>query len=488
MTIGASAETGPVEPRPLLGTRRAALAATSRASHAACRLRARPRAGTGAASRRRVRGSVRTGTPARRAAAARPLPQPRGRQRRRRRRRSPALVALVVRFGLELAAAPTCGVSLRRPGRVDRHGRPAARLRGALPRHRPRGVPPRRRSRRWRCSSLVAVTSFVAAPATSRAAYVLVVVPPLLVLSLARPAPPARPGSTGSGAAGQGLQRVLVVGRADAAVAVIDKFRQEPQHGLLAVAACVPPARRLAGLARPRRPGRRRPGPDHRRGRRRPAPHVVAVASHPDLAGQSLRRLSWALEERGVDLVVVAGHHRGRRPAAVDPPGRRPVAAAPERPDLGGEPDARQDACSTGCSARRCCSCCAPAARRASRSPSRLTSRGPVLFRQTRVGVDGRAVHDAQVPLDGRRTPSDRSAELRRRSTTATACCSRCSDDPRVTRVGAAAAPVLARRAAAAVQRAPRRHVAGRPAPAAARGGRRLRRRRRPPAAGAARA
>lgn len=34
---------------------------------------------------------------------------------------------------------------------------------------------------------------------------------------------------------------------------------------------------------------------------------AVAVASHPDLAGTSLRRLAWALEERDIDLIVSPG-------------------------------------------------------------------------------------------------------------------------------------------------------------------------------------
>ena len=49
---------------------------------------------------------------------------------------------------------------------------------------------------------------------------------------------------------------------------------------------------------------------------------VVAVSSHPDLVGHSLRRLGWALEELGVDLVVspgiveVAGPRLTLRPTA----------------------------------------------------------------------------------------------------------------------------------------------------------------------------
>lgn len=49
---------------------------------------------------------------------------------------------------------------------------------------------------------------------------------------------------------------------------------------------------------------------------------VVAIASHPDLVGHSLRRLSWALEARDIDLIVapgiveVAGPRLSLRPAA----------------------------------------------------------------------------------------------------------------------------------------------------------------------------
>jgi hypothetical protein len=49
---------------------------------------------------------------------------------------------------------------------------------------------------------------------------------------------------------------------------------------------------------------------------------VAAVAADPELAGESLRRLSWALEQRGVDLIVspriveVAGPRISIRPVA----------------------------------------------------------------------------------------------------------------------------------------------------------------------------
>jgi exopolysaccharide biosynthesis polyprenyl glycosylphosphotransferase len=54
----------------------------------------------------------------------------------------------------------------------------------------------------------------------------------------------------------------------------------------------------------------------------RHAVEVVAVSTDPELAGQSLRRLSWALEQRGVELIVspgiieVAGPRISVRPVA----------------------------------------------------------------------------------------------------------------------------------------------------------------------------
>ena len=91
-----------------------------------------------------------------------------------------------------------------------------------------------------------------------------------------------------------------------------------------------------------------------------------------------------------------------------------------------------------------------------------LADRGPVFFRQTRVGKDGTAftlckfrtmVVDAErwKPLLAAHNEADDVLFKIRR-------------DPRITRAGRLAAPLVAGRAAAAVQRADRRHVPGRPA------------------------
>ena len=326
----------------------------------------------------------------------------------------------------------------------------------------------------------VAVTSFALRQHVSRA-YVLVVVPTLLVLSLA-----GRHLLRGwvyrLRRAGQGVQRVLVVGRADAAVAVIDKFRQEPQHGLLAVAACVPQASvqvsHIHDVPVVGDPERIIDAVDET------GVHVVAVASHPDLAGQSLRRLSWALEERGVELVVSPGIVEVAGPRL----SIRPVAGLSllhlERPAFGGGRMFVKTAFDRALGAVLLLVALPLIA--AIAIAVRVSSRGPALFRQERVGIDGRRF----TMLKFRSMVTD--AEDRRPALAAlddgNGMLFKMREDPRVTPVGALAAPLLAGRAAPAVQRAPRGHVPGRPAPAAARGGRGVRRRRRPAAAGAARA
>ncbi len=187
-------------------------------------------------------------------------------------------------------------------------------------------------------------------------------------------------------AQGLALQRVLVVGRADAVVSVIEKLDHEPQHGLVPVGACVPfvgievshvqnvpvvgdPARVLQAVEET-------------------GAHVVAVVSHPDLSGQALRRLSWALEERNVELIVSPGIIEVAGPRL----SIRPIAGLSllhlERPSASGGRligKAVFDRLVGGLvlvAVLPLLSIIAPAIR--------LTSSGPALYRQTRIGAGGR--------------------------------------------------------------------------------------------------
>jgi exopolysaccharide biosynthesis polyprenyl glycosylphosphotransferase len=204
---------------------------------------------------------------------------------------------------------------------------------------------------------------------------------------------------------GHGLQRVLVIGRQDAVGHLIERFRHEPWHGLVAVGACV--------VGDDRRDDRRGDGRDDGRddrrddrrddGLNRPPPIVdsgsiieavdrlgatmVAVASHPDLSGQSLRRLAWALEEREVDLVVSPGIIEVAGPRL----SIRPVAGLSllhlERPTTRGGRMIFKLAFDRALGAVLFALCLPLMATTA--VAIRLTSPGPALFRQTRIGADG---------------------------------------------------------------------------------------------------
>ena len=118
---------------------------------------------------------------------------------------------------------------------------------------------------------------------------------------------------------GRCMHRVLIVGRRDPAATLCEHLENRPTDGFRVIAFC-----------RPRDDGKSS-GPlqpdeldetDILAAVDRHAVDVVAVATDPELAGQSLRRLSWALEQRGVELIVspgiieVAGPRISVRPVA----------------------------------------------------------------------------------------------------------------------------------------------------------------------------
>jgi exopolysaccharide biosynthesis polyprenyl glycosylphosphotransferase len=185
---------------------------------------------------------------------------------------------------------------------------------------------------------------------------------------------------------GVGLQRVLVVGRADAAVSLIEKLDHEPQHGLVPVGACVPPVgiqvSHVHDVPVVGDPSRVLQAVDETQA------HVVAVVSHPDMSGQALRRLSWALEERDVELIVSPGIIEVAGPRL----SIRPIAGLSllhlERPASGGGRLLGKSAFDLVVGGLILA--LALPFMTAVALAIRLTSRGPALFRQTRVGVDGR--------------------------------------------------------------------------------------------------
>jgi exopolysaccharide biosynthesis polyprenyl glycosylphosphotransferase len=231
------------------------------------------------------------------------------------------------------------------------------------------------------CFTLIAVASFTAGADVSRA-IVLAAVPTAVVLSLTV-RQVLRGWLARQYAAGRGLQRVLVVGRADAAHALIEKFAHG--HGLRAVGVCVPQADQVDAVHDVPVVGTTERVLD---AVHETSPHVVAVATHPDLSGQALRRLAWALDERMVDLVVAPGIVEVAGPRL----SIRPIAELSllhlERPATRGGWLLLKAVFDRSVAALLVVAL----------SPVflgiavavRTTSRGPALFRQTRVGVGGR--------------------------------------------------------------------------------------------------
>jgi exopolysaccharide biosynthesis polyprenyl glycosylphosphotransferase len=186
-------------------------------------------------------------------------------------------------------------------------------------------------------------------------------------------------------AAGACMRRVVAVGHASSIAELVGQFRREPHHGMQIVAACLPDG-----------------APDQQVGEVPVAggfsdvsiavdqvgADTVAVLACPEMDGQALRRLAWRLERTRTDLVVA--------PALMDVAGPRtmirPAAGLPllhvEHPELAG---ARQ-------LVKNVFDRLVAAGLLVFLSPLlgglalavRVTSPGPALFRQTRVGKDGK--------------------------------------------------------------------------------------------------
>jgi exopolysaccharide biosynthesis polyprenyl glycosylphosphotransferase len=230
---------------------------------------------------------------------------------------------------------------------------------------------------------------------------------------------------------GHGLQKVLVVGRSDAAVIVIEKLDHEPQHGLVAVGACVPSSgnqpSHVHGVPVVGAPTQILQAVDEVQA------HVVAVVSHPDLSGHALRRLAWALEERQVELVVSPGIIEVAGPRL----SIRPVAGLSllhlERPAINGARMIAKEVFDKFLGGAFL-SLAAPMLLTIAFAV-KVTSRGPVLFRQTRIGIDGQEftmLKFRSMVIDA----EERRAELMERSE-GNEMLFKMKRDPRVTRVGA---------------------------------------------------
>jgi exopolysaccharide biosynthesis polyprenyl glycosylphosphotransferase len=226
---------------------------------------------------------------------------------------------------------------------------------------------------------------------------------------------------------GRSLRRVIVVGHELAVVGITRQLNRERYHGLEVVGACLPPHHDgNVGL------------PvygtfdDVADAVEAAAADTVLVLSCPELDGVVLRRLAWRLERDEVDLIVAS--------ALIDVAGARttirPVDGLPmlhvEHPRLHGGARVVKDVVDR-LGALILTIVLGPVLLGVALCV-RLTSRGPVLFRQVRVGRDGREFRifkfrsmyiDAEARLADLRHLNEHDGVL-----------FKIRDDPRVTPVG----------------------------------------------------
>lgn len=148
----------------------------------------------------------------------------------------------------------------------------------------------------------VGLTSYMFKMELSRT-YVFLTVPFVVTLSLAL-RKSMRAWLMRQRRAGNHLQRTIVVGTVESATELIRELRRSPAHSFDLAGACVTGAAGLADIEGVPLAGNPR---DVAFAVDFIDADLVAVSGHPGLTGKDLRELAWELEEREVDLVISPG-------------------------------------------------------------------------------------------------------------------------------------------------------------------------------------
>lgn len=282
---------------------------------------------------------------------------------------------------------------------------------------------------------LTASTAFIAYSTKTEVArgYVVVALPLTTIFALiARHR--LRKGLHAKFAAGECMRRVVVVGHRPAVGDLIRQLRREHFHGMEIIAACLPPALTTGEDAITEVEGVPVAG-DFAEAASvviKTKADTVAVLACPELDGVALRRLAWRLETDAVELVVA--------PALMEVAGPRtsirPVAGLPllhvDHPELtGGRRVFKNVVDRFG--ALLALLLLSPVLATVVVA-IRVTSAGPALFRQVRVGRDGReftVLKFRTMVADAER----RRADLREDNEN-DGVLFKIRNDPRITRIG----------------------------------------------------
>ncbi|WP_239079799.1 sugar transferase [Paractinoplanes brasiliensis] len=233
-------------------------------------------------------------------------------------------------------------------------------------------------------------------------------------------------------ARGGSMRRVILVGHELSVIGMTRQLRRERYHGLEVVGACLPPGHDGVGVSGPQGLTVYGTFEDVAGAVELADADTVVVLSCPELDGEAVRRLAWRLERDEVDLVVAS--------ALVDVAGARttirPFDGLPmlhvEHPRLHGGSRLVKEAFDR-LGALALLMIFGPVLLGIALAV-RCTSRGPVLFRQVRVGRDGRLFRifkfrsmyvDAEARLAELKHLNEHDGVL-----------FKIRDDPRVTRVG----------------------------------------------------
>jgi exopolysaccharide biosynthesis polyprenyl glycosylphosphotransferase len=231
---------------------------------------------------------------------------------------------------------------------------------------------------------------------------------------------------------GEFMSDVLLVGHGHSAADLVRQMRRDAHHGMRIVGACVPNGSKseaLADVGVPVLGGFE----DVDKLLPETAADAVAVLACPEMDGPALRRLSWSLASSGIDLLVA--------PALMDVTGPRiairPVCGLPllhvDEPALSGGRRVAKGCVDRVVSALALLMLLPLLV--AIGLAVRLTSPGPALFRQRRVGLHGREFTVLKFRTMTRNAESLR-ASLSHLNVHSTGHLFKIENDPRVTPLG----------------------------------------------------